>query len=406
MADAAALDRADPLAHLRELFALPEGVVYLDGNSLGALPQATRESLARVVSKEWGAGLIRSWGAADWIGLAGRTGDAIAPLIGAETGTVVACDSTSVNLFKALHCAGSLRKGRTRLIADADNFPTDVYIARSVAEQRGLELVLLPVDQIAAAIDELTVAVTLSHVSYRSSEIYDLPAITQAAHAAGALAVWDLAHSAGALRCDVGTGGADLAIGCGYKYLNGGPGAPAFLYCAPQHLASSSQPLTGWFGHDDPFAFEQHYRPAVGIERFLTGTTPVLSMSSLATSLEVFRDVSLDALRAKSVALGELFVELFDRSLAPRGFALATPRDSTRRGSHVALTHPDGHPIVRALIERGIIGDFRAPDLLRFGFASLYNRFSEVEMLVDAITEIVDDGTYRDPRLATPTRVT
>ena len=406
MADAAALDRADPLAHLRERFALPDGIVYLDGNSLGALPHATHEALARVVSEEWAAGLIRSWGSADWIGLARRTGEAIAPLIGAPAGTVVACDSTSINLYKALHCSAGLRPGRTRLIADADNFPTDVYIARSVADQRGLELVLLPVSEIADAVDERAIAVTLSHVSYRSAEIYDLAGITDAAHAAGALAVWDLAHSAGALRCDVARHGVDLAIGCGYKYLNGGPGAPAFLYCAEQHQEAAAQPLTGWFGHDHPFAFEQGYRPAGGVERFLTGTTPVLSMSALATSLEIFRDVSLDALRAKSVALGELFLELFDRSLAPRGFTLATPRESARRGSHVALTHPDGHPIVRALIERGIIGDFRAPDLLRFGFAPLYNRFGEVALLVDAIAEVVDNGSFRDPRLAAPTRVT
>jgi len=406
MADAAALDRADPLAHMRERFALPEGLVYLDGNSLGALPHATRDALARVVSEEWGTGLIRSWAAADWIGLARRTGEAIAPLIGAAEGTVVACDSTSINLSKALHCAAGLRPGRTRLIADADNFPTDVYIARSVADQLALELVLLPAGEVADAVDERTAAVTLSHVSYRSSAIYDLAGITRAAHAAGALAVWDLAHSAGALRCDVGALGADLAIGCGYKYLNGGPGAPAFLYCAAEHHEAAEQPLTGWFGHDHPFAFEQVYRPAAGIERFLTGTTPVLSMSALAASLEIFGDVTLDALRAKSVALGELFIELFDRTLAPRGFALATPRDSALRGSHVALTHADGHPIVRALGERGIVGDFRAPDLLRFGFAPLYNRFSEVQALVDAIAEVFDDGSFRDPRLAAPTRVT
>ena len=406
MADAATLDRDDPLAHLRERFALPDGVVYLDGNSLGALPHATREALAQVVAEEWGSGLIRSWGAADWIGLARRTGEAIAPLIGAPGGTVVACDSTSINLSKALHCAAGLRPGRTRLIADADNFPSDVYIARSVADQLGLELVLVPAGEIASALDERTAAVTLSHVSYRSAEIYDIAGITEAAHGAGALAVWDLAHSAGALRCDVAGGGADLAIGCGYKYLNGGPGAPAFLYCAAQHQEAAAQPLTGWFGHDHPFAFEPGYRPAAGIERFLTGTTPVLSMSALATSLAVFDDVSLDAVRAKSVALGELFVKLFDRNLASRGFALAMPRDSARRGSHVAFTHPDGHAIVRALIERGIIGDFRAPDLLRFGFAPLYNRFVEVEMLVDAIAEVVDDGSFRDPRLHAPTRVT
>ena len=406
MADPAALDRADPLGHLRERFALPEGIVYLDGNSLGALPHATREALAHVISDEWGTALIRSWGAADWIGLARRTGDAIAPLIGAPAGTVVACDSTSINLYKALHCAATLRPGRTRLIADADNFPTDLYVARSVADERGLELVLLPVSEIAAAIDERAVAATLSHVSYRSSEIYDLAGITDAAHSVGALAVWDLAHSAGALRCDVHELGADLAIGCGYKYLNGGPGAPAFLYCAPEHLERAAQPLTGWFGHDHPFAFTGEYQPAAGIERFLTGTTPVLSMSALATSLEVFRDVSLDALRAKSVALGELFLELFDRSLAPRGFELATPRDHARRGSHVALTHAEGRPIVRALIARGIIGDFRAPDLLRFGFAPLYNRFGDVEVLVDAIADVLDGGSFRDPRYATPERVT
>ena len=382
---AAQLDAADPLADRRALFDLPVGVAYFDGNSLGPLTHASRRAVHEVLDTTWGTQLIRSWKEAGWMTLTTRTGDRIAPLIGAAPGTVVACDSTSVNLFKALSAAAALRPNRTRLVVDAGDFPTDLYIVRSVAAQHGLEVVAVPADQLASAVDERTAVVTATQVDYRSARILPLAAITSAAHAAGALVVWDLAHSAGALPVDLSAADVDLAVGCGYKYLNGGPGAPAFVYVAPRLHDVAQQPLAGWFSHADPFAFASEYEPAPGIERFLTGTTGVLGAAALHAALTAFDGVDMAAVRAKSVSLTSLFVELAQEVLAQRGYRVASPLDAAMRGSHVALAHGDGEAVIERLAKAGIMADFRPPDLLRFGFAPLYNTHAEVVTLVSAL---------------------
>jgi kynureninase len=375
---AAELDTADPLADRRALFDLPAGVAYFDGNSLGPLTHASRAAVHEVLDTTWGTHLIRSWKEAGWMTLTTRTGDRIAPLIGAAPGTVVACDTTSVNLYKALSAAVALRPGRTRLVVDAGDFPTDLYVAASVAEQHGLELV-------AVAANELAAVLTATQVDYRSARILDLYAITAAAHAAGALVVWDLAHSAGAIPVDVAVSDLDFAVGCGYKYLNGGPGAPAFVYAAPRLHGDMRQPLAGWFSHADPFAFAAEYEPAPGIERFLCGTTGVLATASLHAALDAFDGLDMSAVRAKSVSLTSPFIELATDVLGPLGYRVASPLDAAVRGSHVALSHPDGEAVIERLAAIQIMADFRPPDLLRFGFAPLYNTHAEVVALVEAL---------------------
>ncbi len=382
---AAALDAIDPLRRHRERFTLPDGVAYFDGNSLGALTTAARAAVAEVVDGPWGTGLIRSWKEAGWMTLAQRTGDRIAPLVGAAPGTVVACDSTSVNVYKTLTAAVRLRPGRTRLLVDADDFPTDLYVARSVAEQHGLELVAAPAAELAGLLDERVAVLTATHVDYRSARVLPLDALTVRAHDVGALVVWDLAHTAGALPVDLAGAAVDFAIGCGYKYLNGGPGAPAFVYVAPSLVADAHQPLSGWFGHADPFAFSTGYAPAPGVERFLSGTTGVLGMTALHAALTAFEDTTMEVVRTKSTSLTSLFVELAIEVLVPRGYRLASPIDATERGSHVALGHADGEAVLAHLQAAGILADFRPPDLLRFGFAPLYNTHTEVVLLAEAL---------------------
>lgn len=404
-AEAARLDKADPLANKRALFALPEGVVYLDGNSLGALPRAAISAIDEAVQKEWGDGLVRSWNTAGWVDLSARVGVKIAALIGAPGDSVVACDSTSVNLYKALHAACALRPDRQVILTDIDNFPTDLYLIDSVAKERGLEVQALPRSEIVAAINSDVAVVELTHVDYRTAEMYDMKATTTAAHAVGALTIWDLAHSAGAVPVDVTKADADFAIGCGYKYLNGGPGAPAFIYVAPRIADSTTQPLQGWHGHAHPFEFSRFYEPASGVDRMLVGTPPVLSMTALSVALDVFSDVSMSDLRTKSLALSTLFYELADAHLVSRGFAVVSERDPAKRGSHVALSHPSGYSIVRALIERGVIGDFRRPSILRFGFAPLYNTFADVSQLVSECIDVVDTKFYLEPKFATEAAV-
>ena len=397
---AAQLDAADPLASMRALFALPEGVVYLDGNSLGALPRATIDSVDEAVRNQWGEGLIRSWNLAGWVDISQRVGAKIAALIGAPADSVVACDSTSVNLYKALHAACALRPDRRVILTDINNFPTDLYLIDSVAKERGLEVRALRRNEIIAAINNEVAVIELTHVDYRSAEMYDMDEITAKAHAVGALTIWDLAHSAGAVPLDVTEADADFAVGCGYKYLNGGPGAPAFIYVAPRIADSTSQPIQGWHGHAHPFEFDRHYEPARGVERMLAGTPPVLSMVALSTALDVFGDVTMSQLRTKSLALSTLFYTLADEHLTPRGFAVESERDPAKRGSHVAISHAHAYSIVRALIERGVIGDFRRPNLLRFGFAPLYNTFADVVRLVDECIDVMDSGQYLEARLA------
>lgn len=378
---ARSLDAADALAPLRDRFDIPDGIIYFDGNSLGPLTFRSRDVLHRTIEFEWRERLIRSWNE-DWLAMPARVGNMIAPLIGASVDTVVACDNTSINLHKALMAAVALRPGRTEIIVDVDNFPTDIYIAQSVADQHGLALVAVPACDIIGAISERTAVVTATHVDYRSAQILDIEGITEAAHANGALMVWDLAHTAGAVPIDVTALDVDFAVGCGYKYLNGGPGAPAFIYVAPRLLSDATSPLQGWFAHAEPFAFEVGFRPAEGINRFLTGTATVLSMKSLEAALEIFSHVSMDALRAKSVSLTTLLIDLFDAHLAEKGFTLASPRMPEQRGSHVALGFAGGKGLVDQMSARGVIADFRPPDLMRFGCAPLYNRHSEVVELV------------------------
>jgi kynureninase len=378
------LDAKDPLALLRSRFDIPDGTLYFDGNSLGPLTFRSREVLHRTIEFEWRERLIRSWNE-DWLAMPARVGNLIAPIIGAAQDTVICADNTSINLHKALMAAVALRADRSEIVVDINNFPTDIYIAQSVASQHNMKLVAVPADEIIGAINANTAVVTATHVDYRSANILDVEGITKAAHANGALMVWDLAHTAGAVPFQAAALDVDFAVGCGYKYLNGGPGAPAFIYVAPRLLAESGQPLQGWWGHADPFEFEVGYRPAEGISRFLTGTANVLSMKSLEAALEVFSSVSLENLREKSLSLTSLFVGLFDDHLAPAGFTLASPRDPESRGSHVALGFEGGKALVEAMAAEGIIADFRPPNLMRFGFAPLYNTHQEVVTLVERL---------------------
>jgi kynureninase len=382
---ARSLDAQDVLAPLRAKFDIPSDVRYFDGNSLGPLSLRSREVLHHTIEVEWRERLIRSWNE-DWLAMPLRVGNMIAPLIGAAQDSVISCDNTSINLHKALMSAVALRPGRTEIVIDINNFPTDIYIAQSVADQHGVTLVAVPAEEIIGAISERTAVVTATHVDYRSAKILDAPAITAAAHQNGALIVWDLAHTAGAVPFNASELDIDFAVGCGYKYLNGGPGAPAFIYVAPRLLAESGQPLQGWWAHAVPFDFELGFRPAPGISRFLTGTATVLSMKSLEAALEVFSGVSMADIRTKSMGLTSLFIDLFDAHLAPLGFVLASPRDAESRGSHVALGFAGGKSLVDQMSTEGIIADFRPPDLMRFGFAPLYNSYRDVVELVQRLS--------------------
>jgi kynureninase len=371
------LDAQDVLAPLRAKFDIPSDVRYFDGNSLGPLTLRSREVLHHTIEFEWRERLIRSWNE-DWLAMPLRVGNMIAPLIGAAQDSVISCDNTSINLHKALMSAVALRPGRTEIVIDINNFPTDIYIAQSVADQHGMTLVAVPAEEIVDSISERTAVVTATHVDYRTAKILNAPAITAATHQQGALMVWDLAHTAGSVPFDASGLDIDFVVGCGYKYLNGGPGAPAFIYVAPRLLAESGQPLQGWWAHAAPFDFELGFRPAPGISRFLTGTTTVLSMKSLEAALEIFSEVSMTNIRAKSMGLSGLFIDLFDEHLAPRGFSLESPRDAESRGSHVALGFAGGKALVDQMSTEGIIADFRPPDLMRFGFAPLYNSYRDV----------------------------
>ena len=419
-ADCATRDAADSLAPLRDLFALDrvdrEGVIYLDGNSLGVLPKAAIDRVRDVVETEWGAGLIRSWTAAGWIDLSQRIGDKIAPLIGAGPGEVIVADSTSINLFKALSAAVALNPGRPRILSERANFPTDLYIAETFARERGLDLTLVDHAEIASRLDKSVAVLMLTHASYRTGRIYDMAAVTRSATDAGAIVIWDLAHSAGAVPMDLHGAGADIAVGCGYKYLNGGPGAPAFIWVHPRHTErldreSWRPPLSGWLGHAQPFAFAPNYQPANGIQRFICGTPPVLSMAALEcgvdTLLAAHAHGGMAAIRNKSLALTDLFMQLVEERCAGSGFSIVTPREPAQRGSQVSISHPeDGYAIMQALIARGVIGDFRPPDILRFGFTPLYTRFVDVWDAVDRLHQVMTSGEWRDPRFSVRASVT
>ncbi|KQV80856.1 kynureninase [Massilia sp. Root351] len=402
------LDARDQLAAYRSKFTLPEGEVYLDGNSLGAMPASLPARMQEAVAREWGQGLIRSWNDAGWIDLPQRVAAKVAPLIGAGADEVMVGDSTSVNLFKALAAALRINSGRTVILTEKGNFPTDLYIAQGVAELFGSEIRYVDSDAsaIADALDDSVAVLMLTHVNYRSGAVYDMAALTRKAQAVGALVIWDLAHSAGALHVELDEVNADFAVGCGYKYLNGGPGAPAFVYAARRHLEQVRQPLSGWHGHQKPFDFVQQYQPAPGINRMQCGTPPLLSMLALDAALDVFSGIDMQQLRNKSKALGDLFIRLVDARLSEYGFGIGSPRDCNQRGSQVALTHPQGYAIVQALIARGITGDFRMPDILRFGFAPLYVRYIDVHHTVDTLQQIMASGEWNQEKFLTKKAVT
>ena len=400
--EALTLDAADPLAHCRERFALPDGVIYLDGNSLGALPRATAAAIANTVERQWGGDLIASWNKHDWIHAPQRLGNRIAPLIGASPGEVLVGDSTSINLFKLLAAGLKAGPGRSTILSETGNFPTDLYIAQGLAELSGANLRTVESDAVEAAIDGDTAVVMLTHVDYRSARCHDMERLTAAAHAAGALMLWDLSHSAGAITVDLNGARADLAVGCGYKYLNGGPGAPAFLYVAEALQDQLSSPLSGWLGHADPFAFEPDYRPAAGIARFQAGTPSIIAMAALDAGLATFDGVSIADLEAKSRRLSDLFITLVEERCPE--LTLASPRGD--RGSHLVFAFSHAYALMQALIERGVIGDFREPDLVRFGFAPLYNGFADVWREVDSLADILGSRSWDAPRFHQRRRVT
>ncbi len=406
-ADLEQLDRDDPLAPFRGRFALPPGVVYLDGNSLGPLPRATPERVAEVVTREWGEGLIRSWNDAGWIDLAARVADGIARLVGGAPGSVAVADSTSVNLFKLLGAALTLRPGRQVIVSERDNFPTDLYVAQGLAAFLGGKHTVRLVEPggVMDASGDDTALVMLSHVNYRTGAMHDMAAVTRAVQGQGALVLWDLAHSAGAMPVDLAAADADFAVGCGYKFLNGGPGAPAFLYVAPRLHPALRLPITGWLGHAQPFAFEAQYRPAPGLTQAIVGTPPILSLAALDIGVALALEASLSDVRAKSIRQIALLAAMIEQA-APGLFRRVTPDDPARHGSQLCLSHPDAYAIMQALIDRRVIGDFRAPDILRFGITPLTLSYAELWDAAATLGAIMAEGAWRDPRYAVRKAVT
>jgi kynureninase len=407
------LDAADPLAGFRDRFVRDdESLIYLDGNSLGPLPVTTQTRIAQVVRQEWGERLVRSW--AQWIELPLQAGDTIGEhLVGAAPGQVAVCDSTTINLYKLACAALDAKDGRNVIVTDDDNFPTDRYVLEGVAAQRGCELRMIHTDigegiseqAVAAAVDTGTALVSLSHVAYRSGALADMARITKIVHQAGALALWDLCHSAGAVPVQLDAAGADLAIGCTYKYLNAGPGAPAFLYVRRELQERLRQPVWGWFGQHEQFAMGPGYDPAPGIGQFLTGTPQIIGTAAVQEGARLLGEAGIRRLRAKGTALTGYLIALADQWLAPLGFTLASPRDDARRGAHVTLHHPDAWRISQALIRANVIGDYRTPERLRLGPTPISTRFTDVWDALDRLRRIVADGSYRDIQ-AEPARVT
>ena len=410
--DCIALDAQDPLRVLRKLFTLPEATIYLDGNSLGVMPAAAPARVADVVTREWGTDLIQSWNKNGWFAMPQKVGDKIARLIGAAPGTVVATDSTSVNLFKVLSAAMNIvatdAPQRKQIVSERSNFPTDLYIAEALCKQHGMELVLVEPEDMAASLTANVAILMLTHVNYRTGAMHNMAAVTAAAHAEGILTVWDLAHSAGAVPVDLNQARADFAVGCGYKYLNGGPGAPAFVWVNTQHADRFWQPLAGWWGHATPFDFTPDYRPAPGITRYQCGTQPMISLAALEcgvdTLLAAEAQGGMAALRSKSLALTDLFIQLVEERCAGHGLGLATPREHAQRGSQVCLTRDEGaYAIVQALIARGVVGDFRAgdgglhKDILRFGFTPLYIGFEDVWNAVEQLKQVLETAEWQRP---------
>ena len=405
LAESRARDAADPLGFARDRFDLPEGVIYLDGNSLGAPPKAVADRLRAVVAGQWGADLITSWNKHGWIDWPQRIAAKLAPIVGAAADELLIADSTSVNLFKLLGAALAARPDRSVILSEEGNFPTDLYVAEGLRRLRpGVEIRTVARDRIAAALDETVAVLMLTHVDYRSAQRHDMAALNAAARAAGALTLWDLSHSAGVLDLDLSGSAADLAVGCGYKYLNGGPGAPAFLFVARHLQPGLINPVPGWMGHAAPFDFDPGYRPRDGIGRFLTGTPPIISLAALEAGFDTFGGIAMAAVAAKTRALTDFFIACVEERCP--GVTLGSPRDAKARGGHVIFTHPGGYAVVQALIARGIVGDFRAPDQMRFGFAALYNGFVDAWTAAEAMGDLLDSGAWDRPEFHARARVT
>ncbi len=404
-ASALARDEAGPLRDRRDLFTIPGDTIYLNGNSLGALPRAVPDRLARTVTQEWGRGLISSWNSADWINLSRRVAGKLAPIVGVAGADVHVGDSTSVTLFKTMAAACRMRPGRTTIVMESSTFPTDGYVAAGVARLLGLELRWCDPADPTAALDEDVALLSLTHVDFRTGAMFDLPAITRAAHDAGALMLWDLCHSAGAVPVELAEHGVDFAVGCTYKYLNGGPGSPAFVYVAPEHQPVIDQPITGWMGHARPFDMEREYAPADGVAAMTSGTHPVLALSALDTALDVFDGIDHVTLREASLSLTDYFLDLVDSRLGDH-FEVVTPREAAKRGSQVSLRHDHAYGVVQALVERGVVGDFRSPDVARFGFAPMYVRHVDVYDAVDHLVAVMEREEFARPSYATRNAVT
>lgn len=414
------LDANDPLIRFRERFQLPEGVIYLDGNSLGALPHGAAERAAQVVTEQWGKGLIRSWNDAGWFELPTRLGDKLGKLLGANPGETVVTDTTSLNLFKALASALRIQQvdgpARRVLITERDNFPTDIYIAEGLADllnsvgaETGVSYEVKLIDsetELLAALDDDTALVSLSHVNYRTGAMWDMAVITEAVHQAGGLAIWDLAHAAGAVPVELNAANADYAVGCTYKYLNGGPGSPAFIWVNARHHERFWQPLSGWWSHQAPFAMAESYTPANDVRRFMCGTQPVTSMAMIEVGLDISVEAEMDKVRANSLELTDLFIKLVETRCAGYGLELITPRDHARRGSHVSFSHPNGYEIIAALISRGVIGDYREPAVLRFGVTPLYLSRTDIWDAVEILREVLHTGAWQREEFAVRNAVT
>jgi kynureninase len=399
-ADFEKLDREDQLAAFRQEFHIPQGVIYMDGNSLGAMPKAVSKRVGEVTEREWGDNLIKSWNTADWFNAPRRIGDKIAQMIGADKGEVVASDSTSINLFKALSAALGINSDRSVIVMEGSNFPTDNYIAQGLVEFLGRqhEIRFVEKDGIMDAIEDSVAVVSLTDVHYKTGHRLDMHAITARAHRHGTLTVWDLCHSAGAVPLDLNGADADFAVGCGYKYLNGGPGAPAFIFVAKRHQDHVKQPLTGWWSHSAPFDFTRDYEIGAGISRMLCGTQPIISLSALEVGVDIMARADILKIRGKSKKMGDLFMGAVEQKCSDYGFGTASPRNADERGSQVSLTHANGYAIMQALIERGVIGDFRAPEILRFGFTPLYLRYVDVWDAVDILADIMANEIWQDPK--------
>jgi len=407
-ADLERLDCDDPLAGFRAQFVLPPGVLYFDGNSLGAMPATAGALARRIVEQEWAEGLIRSWNEAGWFALPRRLGSKIAGLIGAQSAEVVVTDSTGIDLYKTLAAALQHRPERRIIVMEGSNFPTDNYVVQGLVGQLGnnYEIRFAEADELAAAIDDTVAAICLTHVHYKSGRILDMAALTKAAHEAGAMAVWDLCHSAGAMPVDLNGCQADFAVGCTYKYLNGGPGSPAFIFVAERHQGQYNQPLTGWWGHAEPFSFERDYRPASDIRQMLSGTQPVLSLAVAEAGIDIMCRVDMGDVRAKSMRMTELFIDLVESLCAGLGLELVSPRDARIRASQVSFHHDGGLPVMQALISRGVIGDYRAPGNLRFGVTPLYLRYTDIWDAVEIMREVLETGIWRQPEFNNPGPVT